>query len=150
MQTAPSKRSGRAASRPLCSEPAIGCEPTNRPPRMPSSCRTTPVLTLPTSVTVASRGRAGAIFSANVRITPIGVQSTQRLDPLAVSSSSVETEGKRRSALAADSFERVQTRKSHFGRTFLRASASEPPMSPGPKMATVLRGQGRFYSCKGT
>jgi hypothetical protein len=78
MQTAPSKRFARAALIPLCSEPAIGWEPTNRPPRIASKRLTTPALTLPTSVTAAVVESAGANRSASEGIAPMGVQSTQR------------------------------------------------------------------------
>ena len=80
----------------------------------------------------------------------MGVQSTHRLAPLTVSVSSVNTKGKSLSAFSADRLERTQTLTFHSGRESRRAKASEPPISPGPKMATVLRGPRKFYSCKGT
>jgi hypothetical protein len=92
----------------------------------------------------------GASSPASWGIAPIGVHKTQIWLSEATSVASKETVGKNLRAFSADWGERAHARTFQFGRRDCNASASEPPIRPGPKMATVLRGQGRFYSCMGT
>jgi hypothetical protein len=93
MQTAPSKRSSRAASSPVCSEPAMGCDPTNRPgplAKMPFNWSQTGAFTLPTSVTSAPFAKWGAIFRAMSGMVPIGVANTTVSTPATTFAKSVE------------------------------------------------------------
>ena len=153
MQTAPSYKSAEAAAMPLRSEPAIGCAPTNRPPRMGSSPSTIERFTLPASVAAASGGRSFASSGPSETMDFGGRQRTAMEQSRTIAARSVETlqPGRYFPACSTASARRAQT---EMGRGFgprRSAIASEPPMSPGPRMATGrLRERGRSCPSRGT
>ena len=147
MQTAPSKRFALAAPKPLCSEPAIGCEPTNRLPRLLPVANDSRLDTA--HICDCRRGQAPERV---VRQAGASRRSACRRRKYRSETTSVASrrQRERTCALFPPTVVSAPTHAdSSLGRD-CNASASEPPIRPGPKMATVLRGQGRFYSCRGT
>ena len=127
-QTAPSKSEASAPSSPSCSEPAIGCPPTNLGSSTASTiCRFTP----PTSVT-AARGQAARALRTSSTIEPTGVAMTTSSDR---ESMPVASSAPRATARAASSWSRSWPVTCHPRSR--RASPTDAPMRPVP--TTVAR-----------
>jgi hypothetical protein len=134
-QARSAKRSAEPCSQPVFSEPAIGWAPTKcaRPAIASSPCRAISPLTLPTSVTVAPKGRWGAISRASGMIWSTGAAITTRSADRAASARDSAAASHQGWAARAG---RISGRRAQITMRFATpraraARATEPPSRPG-------------------
>ncbi len=148
----PTYRSGKAASTPLDSRPAIGWPGTNWLIRSPSAARaaaTTSDLVLPASVTMVAGSRNGAIRSSSGWVCATGAASSTKSAPDSAARSAASSASEAvasitpsSSARAVDADERptpITVREPAASPRSRSARASEPPIRPTPKITSLLK-----------